>query len=199
MLAIVKKRLAQRKILTPWLKGSRKSVWAFGIAALGVPLLAIADFVMLGDQFSQSFGGNGQGYITVLACLGGIVLLPMPIAYFMCGLLCRNPEKQEHGEKKSTRVVKAVIAATLSLACWVLRGHHRLSAFSSASKPGCSRAYSLNPSQFTERFGDRLKRGFIQQDPNKLRVANAPADNTIDHVERVLFLPHVGESFVPGS
>ena len=79
MLANARKKIFQRKMLAPWQKNIRKPSWAFGIAALGIPLLAAADFVMLGDQLSQSFGGNGQGYVVVLACLGGIVLLPIPI------------------------------------------------------------------------------------------------------------------------
>lgn len=115
MITSTRKKIFQRKMLTPWLKSIQKPAWAFGVAALGIPLLAAADFVMLGDQLSQSFGGNGQGYVVVLACLGGIVLLPIPIAYFIHSLLYRTQESQECEEAKGTRLVKIIITVMLAL------------------------------------------------------------------------------------
>lgn len=130
MLTNTRKKIFQRKMLTPWQKGVRKPVWAFGVAALGIPLLAAADFVMLGDQLSQSFGGNGQGYVVVLACLGGIVLLPIPIAYFIHDLICRTQEDRGQSETKGARLVKAMITAMLAMSlvgCFASITEYRIS------------------------------------------------------------------------
>lgn len=130
MLANTRKKIFRRKMLAPWQKGIRKPSWAFGVAALGIPLLAAADFVMLGDQLSQSFGGNGQGYVVVLACLGGIVLLPIPTAHFIHDLICCTQEDRSQSETKGARLAKAVVAAMLAISlvgCFASITEYRIS------------------------------------------------------------------------
>lgn len=124
---ITKLKAAQKRsrISGPWKEVAKKPSWAYGVAGIGLILLAVADLVMLGDQIGQSFG-MPNGLAIVVALLASFILIPKALAHSLHDVLA-GEDGQAAAGIHAVKVIACVLLATSLVVGYAAVTNYRLS------------------------------------------------------------------------